>query len=189
MSLNDLIAKIKNDYKLEAEKLEKELKIKLEEENEKNEKILSDKKDEIRKINKVKEQLIIEKAKESWIIDWEQELLKAKEGKIDELFSSIKWKIVKSWKESKEVYLKLLKTITESEWEVIAPKLNTKAIEEAISESWKRFSITWKWEFKWWFIVKTQVKEYDFSLDVLMEKYIRENEEKIWLRLFLSQGD
>lgn len=184
MSLNDIIAQITNDYKTESQNLKNELKIQLEDKKSENNKILSDKKDELQKQNNKNSEATIKKAAANWILDWKGEVLKAKHEKIDELYSSSKWKIVKSWKESKDIYLKLLKTVSEDKWTIIYSKWNIWIIKEALADSWKTFSVDSEWEFKWWFKVITENSEYDFTLDSLMDRYKKSNDLNISKKLF-----
>jgi len=184
MSLNDIITKIENDYKAEADQLKEGLRIQLEEKSLKDNDILSKRKSELQKENQKRTQATIEKARANWVLDWKAEVLKSKHEKLQTLFNSVKWKIVKSWKESKDIYVKLLKTITETSWEIVVSKWNSLAIKEALSESWKNFSVSWEWDFKWWFKVVTENSEYNFTLDSLMDKYVKDNELQISSKLF-----
>lgn len=183
MSLTDILEKISNDYKLEAEKLKEELKISREEIQGKNSEVLKSKKEELKAFYKNKEEKTLEKAASQWTLDWKDELLRAKHKKLVDLFSSVRWKVINSNK-TKEVLVAILKKVEETEGSVVPFKGWAKLVKEALWESGKKFELAEEWNFKWWIKVITKICEYDFSIDYLIEKFRKNRELEISEKLF-----
>lgn len=187
MSVVNIVKSILQKAKKDTDEINNKWKIELEEIKKRNNEILSQRKKELNTSYEQKKSAILEKAKSMAVLEWKNQVLKAKHNLIEKVFVLWRSKIASLPKDQyQSILVKLLMKINENTWELTAWKWETAMLNEAVKFAKKWFKIVWEWDFKWWFKLVTEFADYDFSFDNLFANLKKDKELEIANRLFAN---
>ena len=187
MAISDITQSILDQAKAEVEKIKTDWESKIQDIKSENQNHLNTRKDELAASYVKKKEQALDKAKSMALLEWKNKVLKAKHGLMDGIFDWAKKKVL--WMQQDKyvaLLVKLLSSINEDSWELVAWSGESSILNQAVQMANKSFRIAKEWSFKWWFKLSTKISDYDFTIDNLFKDLKKQKELELSNKLFAT---